>query len=70
VTAQGNTVTDEKVIALLSLSGSAAAASVGALFVIRSPAWQVRGRRFLAKANGLARSQHTSLSRCVALISS
>jgi hypothetical protein len=50
VTAQGNTVTDEKVIALLSLSGSAAAASVGALFVIRSPAWQVRGRRFLAKA--------------------
>ena len=25
-------------------------ASVGALFVVLSPAWQVRGRRFLAKA--------------------
>ena len=27
-----------------------ASASIGALFVVRSPAWQVRGRRFLAKA--------------------
>jgi hypothetical protein len=28
----------------------AESASVGALFVARSPAWQVRGRRFLARA--------------------
>jgi hypothetical protein len=37
VTAQGNTVTDEKIIAVLSLSSSAASASLGALSFVTWP---------------------------------